>query len=148
MTSDRDFKKLVRARMVETGENYTSARAALVADRAAAQRFYDRTLQAFFRDGRLVAIPAKRRARVVVLLELLRLFEPAKDYPERQVNEILRDVHEDVAYLRRELVDYGLMRRTNAIYRLAELAPEPGHTVVGELPADMGSRFADATRPR
>ncbi|RAF06028.1 DUF2087 domain-containing protein, partial [Burkholderia multivorans] len=30
MTKNSDFKSLIRARMAETGENYTSARAALL----------------------------------------------------------------------------------------------------------------------
>ncbi|WP_040162209.1 DUF2087 domain-containing protein [Nigerium massiliense] len=145
MTADSDFKKLVRARMAETGETYTSARAAMIADREQAERFRAKTLRSFFRDGRLASIPVKRRARVIVLLELLGAFEPGTDYPEKQVNEILSRVHEDVAYLRRELVDYGFLRRANGIYRLADEVPERGHTVTGEVPPDEARLFARAT---
>jgi len=35
MTASRDFKKLVRARMKDTGENYTTARAALLKTKTA-----------------------------------------------------------------------------------------------------------------
>jgi len=146
MTSERDFKKLVRARMVDTGETYTAARAALLAESEEAERFRAKTLRSFFRDGRLVAIPARRRARVVVLLELLALFEAGRDYPEREVNDVLRAVHDDVAYLRRELVDYGFLNREASVYLVAEEWPTPGHTVAGELPPDAARRFARATR--
>lgn len=120
MTRDSDFKRLIRQRMNDTAENYTTARAALLAERElqreADQAFYDRTLQIFFDGTRLRMIPAKRKARVVVLLELLRLFELGRNYTEREVNELLRPIHEDVAYLRRELVDYRYLSRQAGIY--------------------------------
>lgn len=148
MTTDRDFKNLVRARMIETGETYTAARAALRSEHEEAERFRDRIVRAFLREGRLVTIPARRRARVVILLELLALFEPGRDYSEREVNGILRPVHEDVAYLRRELVDYGFLTREHSVYRLAEVLPEAGGNVAEELPDDVARRFARASRPR
>ena len=44
MAKDHDFKRLVRERMQDTGERYTRARAALVAQRAAGDRVLsDRT---------------------------------------------------------------------------------------------------------
>lgn len=146
MTTDRDFKNLVRARMIGTGETYTAARAALLAEHDEAQRFHDRTVRAFLRDGRLVSVPARRRARVVILLELLGLFEPGRDYPEREVNEILRPVHEDVAYLRREFVDYGFLTRSRSVYRVADELPEVRGNVASEVPGDLERRFANASR--
>lgn len=146
MTTDRDFKNLVHARMNGTGETYTAARAAQLAEHDEAQRFHDRTVRAFLRDGRLVSVPARRRARVVILLELLGLFEPGRDYPEREVNEILRPVHEDVAYLRRELVDYGFLTRSRSVYRVADELPEVRGNVASEVPGDLERRFANASR--
>ena len=116
MTRDVDFKRLVRQRMAESGGNYSSTRAAMLAERAADEAFYDKTVRIFFRDSRLVTIPAKRRARVVVLLELLQLFEEGRRYSEREVGELLGRIHEDVAYLRRELVDYRYLKREDGIY--------------------------------
>ena len=146
MTTDRDFKRLVRARMAETGENYTTARAAMLSQRQEAQRYHDRTLRSFMREGRLVSIPAKRRARVIVLLELLGHFEASRDYTEREVCDILRPIHDDVAYLRRELVDYGFMTRSASIYRVAEELPQARGNVRSELPDDVEHRFAAAPR--
>ena len=102
--------------MAESGGNYSSTRAAMLAERAADEAFYDKTVRTFFRDSRLVTIPAKRRARVVVLLELLQLFEEGRRYSEREVGELLGRIHEDVAYLRRELVDYRYLKREDGIY--------------------------------
>jgi hypothetical protein len=40
-------------------------------------------------------------------------------YSEPEVNDTLRVAHEDVATLRRELVDYGFMHRERGLYRVA-----------------------------
>ncbi len=92
-----------------------------------------RVLRDFFDDERLRSIPAQRKKRVVVLRKLLERFEPGKDYPEREVNDILGRAHEDAATLRREFVMYGFMVRERGIYRLATTPPSPGATVVQEL---------------
>jgi hypothetical protein len=68
-------------------------------------------LRAFVHDRRLVAIPARRAKRVVVLDLLAQDFEPGVRYPEVEVNRRLRRWHPDVAALRRYLVDEGLMDR-------------------------------------
>ncbi len=65
-----------------------------------ADRERARTLRHFFDGRRLKTIPAKRKQLVIVIQELLGWFEPNRDYPEREVNEILREAHEDVATLR------------------------------------------------
>lgn len=145
MTKNRDFKNLVRAEMAMSGATYTAARVALLAKLDEEQRFHDKTLRTFLVDGRLVRIPAKRRARVVVLLRLLSEFTPGTDYPESDVNDTLRSFHEDVAWLRRELVDYGFLVRADGIYRVADHLGEPGSTVSPELPPDLGRRFSRIT---
>lgn len=116
MTRDADFKRLVRQRMAADNTNYTASRAVLLQDRAADEAFYDRTVRTLFRNGRLVRIQAKRRARVVMLLELLQHFEAGRRYSEREVGDIIAPIHEDVASLRRELVDYRYLRRENGVY--------------------------------
>lgn len=125
MTRSSDFKKLVRARMERTGENFTAARAALLAqaatrperiavptsDPAAARAHHEKLVRPFLHEGVLERIPAKRKTRLSVLLELLARFAPGEVYTEAEVGDTLRPVHEDVAYLRRELVDYGYLER-------------------------------------
>ncbi len=76
----------------------------------------DRVLRAFVRDGRLTSIPSVRSKRLVVLDWLARLFEPGRAYPEKEVNQRLRDVHPDTAALRRYLVDEELLRRRDGLY--------------------------------
>ena len=90
-------------------------------------------LRAFFDGPRLRQIPASRKKRVVVLRRLLERFGPGRDYTEAEVNEMLREAHDDVATLRRELVDYGFMARDRGIYRLAAELPGRGSTVAQEV---------------
>jgi hypothetical protein len=73
-------------------------------------------LRAFLRDGRLTGIPAHRGKRLVVLEHIVRVFEPGVRYPEKDVNAILRAFHDDVASLRRYLVDEGLLSRESGEY--------------------------------
>ncbi len=88
------------------------------ADRKSADRGADRVIRAFFRDGRLVSIPARQGKRLVVLRELREMcFPEDREYPEKEVNMRLALVHPDVAALRRYLVDSRLMSRLNGVYR-------------------------------
>jgi DNA-binding transcriptional ArsR family regulator len=93
----------------------------------------DAVLRAFFDGPRLRQIPASRKKRVIVLRRLLERFAPGRAYPEAEVNELLRQAHDDVATLRRELVDYGFMVRDRGIYRLATELPGRGSTVAQEV---------------
>lgn len=96
----------------------------------------EKTLRAFFDGERLKSIPAKRKQRVIVLQKLLERFEPNREYPEKEVNELLRLAHEDVATLRRELVDYGFMVRQNGIYEVAAQLPPRSRQVAQEITGD------------
>ena len=70
----------------------------------------------FVQDGRLVIMPTKRSKRLLVLDHIAQSFEPGRTYPEAEVNEVLRGFHEDVAALRRYLVDEGFLSREAGVY--------------------------------
>jgi hypothetical protein len=77
----------------------------------------DAVLRAFLdAHGRLSAIPSKHSKRLVVLDHLAQRFEPGAHYPETEVNRILREVHDDVAALRRYLVEEGFLDREGGVY--------------------------------
>jgi DNA-binding HxlR family transcriptional regulator len=83
---------------------------------ADASEFERRVLQSFFEEGRLKQIPMARNKMLVVLRHLLREFESGQQYPEQQVNEILKRYHPDYATLRRQMIENGLMAREKGIY--------------------------------
>ena len=73
----------------------------------------DQVLRRFISKGRLLAIPAARGKRLVVLDHLAGLFEPGRRYLEPEVNELLGRYHPDYAMLRRYLVDDGFLARAD-----------------------------------
>ncbi|WP_405058637.1 DUF2087 domain-containing protein [Kribbella sp. NBC_01505] len=77
----------------------------------------DAVLRAFIRDGRLTHFPTYPEKMQVVLEHIVTSFEPGRDYPEPETNELLNHWHPDHAALRRQLVDARLLTRTNSIYR-------------------------------
>lgn len=77
----------------------------------------DKIRNSFLDGERLIEIPAKHTKRVVILEWLADKFDVGVDYPERTVNELLQRHHPDFAYLRRLLVDSGLMERESGVYR-------------------------------
>ena len=73
-------------------------------------------LRAFFRQGRLLRIPAQRNKRLVVLDRLAREFELGVRYSEVEVNEKLTAFHPDYAAVRRYLVEEDFLARENGVY--------------------------------
>jgi hypothetical protein len=137
--------------MARTGETYTAARAALEREAPpsrtahpgpAAESAYDaarreqaQLVRRLFDDGRLAQVPAKRKTRAGALLEVLTRFEPGRIYSEPEVNEVLLGVHEDFAYLRRELVNYHYLERSDGRYRVVAQAPTRAPVEHQEIPA-------------
>ena len=70
----------------------------------------------FIKNGRLVIWPSKQSKLRPVLDHIVQDFEPGRRYPEPEVNEILSHYNDDVAALRRYLVDEGFMTREAGIY--------------------------------
>ena len=66
--------------------------------------------------GRLRSIPRRHGKRLVVLDHIVRVFEIGVRYPESEVNAMLRAFDDDVAALRRYLVDDGFLSREASVY--------------------------------
>jgi biotin operon repressor len=105
------------------------------------ERFRSKVLRDFFVGDRLKEIPAQRKRRVIVLQHVVERFAPDRTYSEREVNDLLRPVHEDVATLRRELVDYGFLQRDRGIYQLTRGAPVRSANVNQEFIGDENEWF-------
>ena len=76
-----------------------------------------KVLSTFFRQGRLIGIPAQLKKRQIIFENLVEEFEPDRTYTEREVNQVLVDFHDDVATLRRGLIEHKLMHRDADLYR-------------------------------
>lgn len=86
-------------------------------DAVAPDAYRDKVLKTFIKQGRLTHLPAQLKKRQIILEEIVKEFEPDRLYPEKEVNQILLDYHEDVATLRREMIMNKLMTRDKGIYQ-------------------------------
>jgi len=103
--------------------------------------FRAKVVRDFFDGERLKSIPAQRKRRVIILQHLVKRFNPDESYAEREVNELLRTAHDDVATLRRELVDYGFMQRDRGIYQVTRGTPARSVQVRQEITGDESAWF-------
>lgn len=79
--------------------------------------YKEKIYRTFFKHGRLVQIPAQLKKSVVVLEKIAESFEPGRQYTEMEVNHILLDFNDDVASLRRGMIEHHLMTRDKGIYK-------------------------------
>jgi excisionase family DNA binding protein len=91
------------------------------------RRQHDDSGRWFDGAGRLIRLPAQRRKRESVLRRIAGSFQPDRTYRERDVNAVLRQMHDDVATIRRELVAGKLLLRTPAgVYKRAAVLSRDG----------------------
>jgi len=70
-----------------------------------------KVLRAFVRDGRLTSLPTAESKKRILLDVICQDLEPGQRFSEAEVNLRLRRWHDDVASLRRWLVDLGYLDR-------------------------------------
>ena len=80
-------------------------------------------LDNFMVDGKLKAIPVQRKKKRVILDEIGKSFEFDRRYPEKEVNLIIADFHDDFCTLRREMIMENILKRADGIYWKTK--PEP-----------------------
>lgn len=82
-----------------------------------ANRVRESVLKNFFAaDGRLKSIPAQLKKKLIVLEYLVSKLENGRKYGEKEINEFIRNFHEDFATIRREFIMQQFMFRENEIY--------------------------------
>ena len=62
---------------------------------------------------RLKTFPRKEKKKIIILTKISEQLEKGKRYTEKELNQILKGIYEDYVVIRRYLVDYGFMERTN-----------------------------------
>lgn len=69
-------------------------------------------LQEYTLNRKLTHLPSKQKKLMIILCWLVSLFEKDRLYSEPEVNNILKEVYEeDFVSLRRDLIDFGFLRR-------------------------------------
>ncbi|MED5017007.1 metalloregulator ArsR/SmtB family transcription factor [Paenibacillus chibensis] len=72
----------------------------------------------FAKDGRLRQIPAQYKKKLIALEHLVEQLEPGRKYSEKEINEFIKQFHEDFATIRREFIMHQFMYREDGIYEL------------------------------
>lgn len=62
---------------------------------------------------KLKTFSTKEKKKIVILKKISEQFERDKRYSEKELNNILKEIYEDFATIRRYLIEYGFMERTN-----------------------------------
>lgn len=82
------------------------------------QQYRDKVLKNHFEYGKIKTIPVQRKKRRIVLEKLAESFEAGKIYPEKEVNLMIAQFHDDFCTIRREMIAEGIMEREHGEYRL------------------------------
>lgn len=64
-------------------------------------------------SGAIKSFPAKEKKKIILLSEVVKNFSVGKKYSEKEINRVLKRIYEDNATLRRALIEYGFIERSN-----------------------------------
>jgi len=88
--------------------------------------FERRVLETFLDGDRIVRLPAKRKKRLVLLKWLTALHVPeGVRITHEEFNRLLQQHHPDSATLRREMFEFGYVRRDRLHYWRGETSLDP-----------------------
>jgi len=89
-------------------------RATMVDERyAITEQEKENIIKNYIKNDKIINIPRAEKKKIIILQYLLQKFERNKRYTEKEVNEVIKSMHEDFATLRRYLIEYGFMAREN-----------------------------------
>ena len=71
----------------------------------------ENVLKNYIVEDKIIKIPRAEKKKIIILQYLLQKFQRNKRYTEKEVNEIIKNIHEDFVSLRRYLIQYGFMDR-------------------------------------
>lgn len=101
------------------------AGAAMVDERyAITQMEREKTIRVYMdENGAIKQFPPKAKKKIILMREVMKNFKGDVAYTEKEVNRILKRIYEaDYPSLRRSLIEYGFMERTDdgSVYRVRE----------------------------
>ncbi len=88
------------------------------------EQYRQKVLKTFFRYGKLTKLPVQWKKRQIILAEIAKRFEMGRKYPEREVNLIIADFHDDFCTIRRDMIAAKIMSREKGVYWLLERADD------------------------
>jgi transposase-like protein len=74
----------------------------------------EKTIKIYMNDeGALKSYPSKAKKKIIILEEIVKNFSKGKTYSEKEINRILKRIYNDYPAIRRALIEYGFIERTN-----------------------------------
>ena len=67
----------------------------------------------WIKDGMIVNMPKKQKDKYELFVDLASIGCEERKYTEKEINEILKKYYADYCYLRRLMVDFRLLKRTD-----------------------------------
>lgn len=62
---------------------------------------------------KLKVLSSKEKKKIVILKKISEQFDKNRRYSEKEINYIIKEIYDDFATVRRYLIEYGFMERTN-----------------------------------
>lgn len=81
------------------------------------EAYRKKVLESFFEYGKLKSIPSQRKKERIILEEIAKDFEEEKEYPEKEINDIILKYNEDYCTIRRDMISEGILLRNDGIYK-------------------------------
>ncbi|RDY27286.1 DUF2087 domain-containing protein [Romboutsia weinsteinii] len=73
----------------------------------------EKVLKAYFtEEGKLTELPKKEKKKIIILQEVCKQFNSSQNYTEKSVNNIIQTIFDDYVTVRRYLIEYNMMKRT------------------------------------
>lgn len=75
----------------------------------------EKIIMNYFEEGdtlRLKILPSKEKKKIAVLRKITESFDSSKKYSEKELNDIIKFIYDDIATIRRYLIQYGFLDRT------------------------------------
>lgn len=80
---------------------------------------YAKAIRTFFtEEGRLKSIPAQRKKKLFIFEHILAGLDPEREYAEAELNDYIRQFHDDPCTIRREFILNQQMIREQSVYKL------------------------------
>lgn len=89
------------------------------------EEYRGKVISTFFKDGVLLKLPSQYKKKLIILEEILKLFDKDRTYKEKEVDEILKPVAVDYVSIRRFFIDEKMMERNSGIYRITDASEAP-----------------------
>ena len=78
--------------------------------------YRQKVIDSFFEYGKLKAIPVQRKKKLICYEVIAESLIPGKVYNEKDLNDIISQIHEDYCTIRRDMIGEGILRRNGSEY--------------------------------